>query len=212
MQYTQDYDEKYPITWYGSTYPGGYQTVEQTKPGTPGAFFRPCTSGTCGSSQRHWLTWMDIIFPYVKSVQVFRCPSSADAEELPDYILSSAFSGNRRSYYGVATGNGTTSLAEVQRPAGTAMMWETGISDTGASQDARYGINGTPTSFPRWPSEKEVHLGGVNIVFGDGHAKWRSLQSIVAETGPYDPHPDCNLSTLPSTPYCSKLFNPFRSQ
>ena len=51
MQYIQDYDEQNTRSWYGSG--SGPSDVE-------------------GSGDRY--KWMDAIFPYVKSEQVFNCP------------------------------------------------------------------------------------------------------------------------------------------
>jgi prepilin-type N-terminal cleavage/methylation domain-containing protein/prepilin-type processing-associated H-X9-DG protein len=209
--YVQDYDEKYPIPWYGATYPGGYSTVEQTKSGTPGEYFHQCTSGYCGASyDKHWITWMDMIYPYVKSVQVFRCPSSTDDEHRPDYILNGAFNGIYRSHYKSGATNGTTSLSEIERPSGAVMLWETGQDSAGANTEADYVNNGAATSIPRWAGEHLIHLEGMNLAFGDGHVKWMSLQRILAETGPYVAT-DCNSSFSNATPYCSALFNPFRN-
>jgi prepilin-type N-terminal cleavage/methylation domain-containing protein/prepilin-type processing-associated H-X9-DG protein len=207
LQYVQDYDEKYPIAWYGASYPGGYQDVTQTEVGTPGAFFKFCTSGTCGSSYQNWLSWMDIIYPYVKSVQIFKCPSSVDLEVYPDYIFSGAFSGVARSYYGAASGNGTTSLAEIERAAEVAMIWGTG---GGLSYEARYGNNGWASSIPRWPDEHVVHLEGINITYGDGHVKWTSLANLQAQTSGSASTSACSLASPTAIPNCSRMFNPFR--
>src|SRR5438093_7190091 len=49
MQYTQDYDEQFPKAWRGSGN-GGSDATDKSK-------------------------WMDMIFPYVKSEQIFNCPS-----------------------------------------------------------------------------------------------------------------------------------------
>jgi prepilin-type N-terminal cleavage/methylation domain-containing protein/prepilin-type processing-associated H-X9-DG protein len=209
MQYVQDYDEKYPIAWYGPSYPGGYQTELQTEPGTPGAYFKQCTSGTCGLA--NWLTWKDMIFPYVKSVQIFKCPSSTDAEYYPDYILNGAYSGVTRTSYGVSAGDGTTSMAEIQSPSTSVMIWETGPNAAGSPIEAQYGNNGWASSIPRWPDRHSIHLEGMNLAFGDGHVKWMSLQSILASTGSSASTSSCNLSSPTLIGNCSPLFNPFRT-
>jgi prepilin-type N-terminal cleavage/methylation domain-containing protein/prepilin-type processing-associated H-X9-DG protein len=205
LQYVQDYDEKYPIAWYGASYPGGYQDVDQTTPGTPGMFFKFCTSGTCGANYQNWLSWMDIIYPYVKSVQIFKCPSSVDTEQYPDYIFNGAFSGVIRNYYGAASGNGTTSLAEIDRGAEVAMIWET------ESTEALYGNNGWASSIPRWPTGHDQHLEGMNITYGDGHVKWMSLNNVLAQTTDSTSTSACNLNSPAAIANCSRMFNPFRS-
>jgi prepilin-type processing-associated H-X9-DG protein len=58
-----------------------------------------------------------------------------------------------------------------------------------------------------------MHLEGMNLAFGDGHAKWQSLQSIEANTGSVGTYTStaCNLSAPADVPYCATMFNPFRS-
>jgi prepilin-type processing-associated H-X9-DG protein len=203
LQYVQDYDEKYPIAWYSATYPTGFQDVVQTTAGTPGAFFQFCTTSTCGGgSQANWLSWMDITFPYTKSVQIFKCPSSTDTETTPDYILSGAFSGVARSYYG-ATG-GTTSLAEVERAAEVAMLWDT------SRTEALYVMNGWASSIPRWADDHTMHLEGMNIAYGDGHVKWSSIKNVQAQTSGSTSTSACSLASPTAIPNCSRMFNPFR--
>jgi len=212
MMYVQDYDEKYPMQFYFSSFGSAANnatpvagTYLQTTPGTPGAKFQigDTSHGVLG----HYITWMDLTFPYVKSVQIFKCPSSTDAEYYPDYMLSAAFGGMRKSVYGVTSG--PTSMAAIERASTTVMLWETAQSSNGVTYEPKYGYLGSGGNIPRWPESHKMHLEGMNLVFGDGHAKWMSYQSIAAETGPYVAG-NCNLSAPTSIPSCSKFFNPFR--
>src|SRR5690606_13826243 len=67
MMYTQDYDEKYPFS-----YPAvAAERTKQTDTSMPGYKFT-----TNLGSDAHWVTWMDRIYPYVKSTQLFVCPSA----------------------------------------------------------------------------------------------------------------------------------------
>jgi len=209
MQYVQDYDEKYPINWYGTSYPGGYPTVVQTEAGTPGAYFYSYTSGS--GPNVHWLTWKDMIYPYVKSVQVFVCPSDTLPAYLPNYIMNGAYSGITRSYYGISTGSGTTSMADIQSPSTSVMIWETGLGATSGTIESEYGMNGVAFNIPRWPDCHVMHLGGMNMAFGDGHVKWMSIDSIDATTSYVNQTKTtaCNLSAPTLIPNCSPLFNPF---
>jgi prepilin-type processing-associated H-X9-DG protein len=204
MMYVQDYDEKYPLLWYGS----GNPSVIQTEPGTPGMVFKVGDGGS--GTEFNYITWMDLIYPYTKSVQVFRCPSSTDAERYPDYELNGAYGGAYKSYYGKT--NGVTALAEIDSPSTSAMIWETGAVTAGTSYEGKYGYRGTASNIPRWQSSHEEHLGGMNMTFGDGHVKWMSSDSIVGQTGPDSPTgAACNLSAPTAIPNCAILFNPFRS-
>lgn len=200
LQYAQDYDEKYPLLWYGS----GNPSVIQTASGTPGLVFK-VGDGSNGA-EFNYITYMDIIYPYVKSVQIFRCPSSTDAEQYPDYELSGAYGGAYKSYYGKT--NGDTALSEINSPSTSAMIWETGATTTGTSWETKYGFRGEAGSIPRWQSAHEMHLEGMNMAFGDGHVKWMSSASIVGQTGPYVTA-NCNLSAPTQIPDCAPLFNPF---
>jgi prepilin-type N-terminal cleavage/methylation domain-containing protein/prepilin-type processing-associated H-X9-DG protein len=212
MQYTQDYDEKYPLSWFGRV-PGGGAGYTQSEPGTPGAYFRvcdpsSCTAGTLSSAGNgHFITWMDMIFPYVKSVQIFVCPSSTDAlyggNAVPDYHMNGAYSGYNTSNYGFSISTGL-SMSAIERPSESIMVAE--MSGT----FSRYFISVTPAVLLSYSDEFVPHLEGGNIAFGDGHVKWLSLATLQAQTGTGTAA--CSLSSPSSaTSYCSKLWNPFRS-
>ncbi|RYG72842.1 DUF1559 domain-containing protein [bacterium] len=66
LQYSQDYDEKLVRTSYGSAKNGG-----------PGD----------GSSDFEVWKWMDAVQPYIKSTQIFNCPSDANNNTTP-YIFN----------------------------------------------------------------------------------------------------------------------------
>jgi prepilin-type N-terminal cleavage/methylation domain-containing protein/prepilin-type processing-associated H-X9-DG protein len=208
MMYVQDYDEKYPMVWYGTmatpTSIPVNPNIVQTESGMPGTEFQvgDSSNGVLG----HYITWMDIIYPYVKSVQIFRCPSSTDAEYYPDYLFSGAYGGFKSSYFGVPSG--ITSMAQIQSPSTSAMLWETGAG-SGTSYESKYGYVGYPSNIPRWPTLHEEHLGGMNLAFGDGHVKWMSVPSLISSTGAYAGFSSCNLSAPTYKPLCSALFNPF---
>ena len=138
MMYVQDYDEKYPMQFYFSTFddyatPSG-TTYLQTEPGTPGAHFQ--IGDTSSGHLDHYITWMDLTFPYTKSVQVFQCPSSTDEAYYPDYMLSAAFGGMRKRYYGLTSS--PTSMAAIERASSTVMLWETGRHGS-ATYEPKYG-------------------------------------------------------------------------
>jgi prepilin-type N-terminal cleavage/methylation domain-containing protein/prepilin-type processing-associated H-X9-DG protein len=202
LQYAQDYDEMYPLLWYGS----GNPSVKQTELGTPGMAFKVGDSGY--GVEDNYITYMDLIYPYVKSVQIFRCPSSIDAERYPDYEMNGAYGGSRKAFYGKS--NGVTALAEIESPSTSAMIWETGKENNGTSYEAKYGFAGSADNIPRWRASHEEHLEGMNMTFGDGHVKWMSSASIVGQTGP-STLGNCNLSNPTAIPNCALLFNPFRS-
>ena len=156
LQYTQDYDEKFPMRQFGG---GGL-------PNDGIAF-----------------SWRRQIFPYVKSTQLFQCPSNTSNNQRADdsnagvmtaanlpadapvffrsYAINGAntFGGTPPSEY-----NRAASLAELQSSAEIILVTENsqGRAFTGDITDAQWG---EPDYVFRG------HLGTVNFLFCDGHAK-----------------------------------------
>lgn len=156
MQYTQDYDEKFPMRYYG---------------GTP---------------NQDIYSWRRTTFPYVKSTQLYSCPSntynadfSFDSDDLTKMAAAGLPVGAprfARSYAINATGNvgGTTpseynraaSLSQVTDSSRTILVSEYSYKDTyvafGDYADADFG---------RSILGFAGHLGTCNFLFCDGHAK-----------------------------------------
>lgn len=168
MMYIQDYDERYPQAyWYKSATftKSASDYVTQTKAGTPGARFRTGDAG--GSPSGNYVSWMDLIHPYVKSTQLFECPSATNDERFPSYGYNPMISGWNRT----STGRGIAS-AEISRPAEVIMN-----HDANMYYATDYGGNiwcGTTFTTTRkdWVY---YHLEGFNVTYADGHAKWHKM-------------------------------------
>ncbi len=176
LQYSQDYDEKLVEKKYGPT--EGYSTI------TP---------------DNH--KWMDAIYPYVKSTQIFVCPSDSltnpptDGNQAYIYYKDFTGAGNNGSYgsyainayYGAGGGgpaNGTT-LSQLQDPAAT--IWAADcyrVNNTYPEQGYEIcfgeldGANffttnqGGRSGLQRYGSGViERHLQTANVLFTDGHVK-----------------------------------------
>lgn len=181
LQYTQDYDERYPLTsWRGE------QAGDQNYSWTVGAE------------------------PYMKSTQIFRCPSDNggkwDNPVVPSddptdeanyfttsYLLNAYMSG--RSVY--------ANLAAIQSPASVVLLTE---SNRGDSTDVLSGGDhfhpfyyGSGSGIPGLPERQsaymegqvwdathqrskeiatEQHLEGFNVGYADGHVKWHKWSSV----------------------------------
>jgi len=214
MQYTQDYDEHYPPAYYPyprpSNPPPKPPAQEQTVPGTPGMAFSICDPYSCGSGYKgHWITWMDFIHPYVKSTQLYICPSAEGAATTPSYNYSNALSNvfGASAHYGQAIGAGSLSLAAVTRPSEIVMIMD--MNDLYALSMSPRTYIGISKSDSRRPSITP-HFEGGNIVYADGHAKWVAMSSMLAQLGT-DSAGNCNLDSPSNIPYCSRAWNPFRS-
>lgn len=146
MMYTQDYDEKFPLTWnvYGSN------TI------------RP-------------YGWADVIESYIKSDQLFKCPSAAGASSAdPTALGYTHYSYNMMLASDVSgiTMDGKK-LAVLTKPALTVMNMDDRIYNSRAFEwgckvqsacTAGRGLAKTNAA--------SRHLEGSNFSFTDGHVKW----------------------------------------
>ena len=146
LMYTQDYDEKFPPL--GGAAPG-------------------CSTDFGASSN----AWGRNLMPYIKSVQLFVCPS--------DSRTLTYDPGNSMSSYGInmSLADGTTfpgvnsggkSVAVVANPA-QVLMWLDDNSTT--NQYSSIDCQNYFRSFQNLTATKR-HLEGMNFNFVDGHAKW----------------------------------------
>lgn len=177
LQYTQDYDEKLPNEWYG---PGNDD------------------SGASNATDKY--KWMDATFPYVKSEQIYVCPSDSVNNK---YILNSRSQANTgasagtnfgsyyiNKYYGPGNGGPTgVSLSSLQAPATTIWVVD-GLQpspNAGAAYRICFGNDGSDISStsPRTAfstsyggAAVERHLDTLNVLFTDGHVKAQKLTAL----------------------------------
>ena len=206
IQYTQDYDERYPAALDGPM-GGPYKT--QTKAGWPGAKFR-----INGSS--HLVSWMDMIFPYVKSTQIFVCPSQPDSHTLTggyldasSYGYSGAISGYDNDHYGKGwnSRNLGNSLADIQRPSEVGMVFYALSQYNNQNSAYRFAqasvISGNNPNY-------SPHFQGTNFCFADGHVKWIKTSKIAGHYTVYTGFPSDNpASGNPDSMYANPFWNPF---
>ncbi len=162
MQYAQDYDERLPIS--------SYRNVD-----------------SAGDTIAYW---HQMIEPYLKNKQIFRCPNAhrnvgamPAAPYLSNYGLPGL--GNIASRNVINHYNGLH-LSQVNEPSRTWMIVETCYRNP---TDTLYKDNGYGFHFARFDDiplgrgpeqgvaanhyfNHEVHLGGSNVAFVDGHVKW----------------------------------------
>ena len=169
--YNQDYDEGFPAT----------VTEREAPAGTPDT-----------AAARAPFSYREILQPYIKSIQVFKCPSApqwapptTSAWWNTDYgchlnegqLVPSA-SNHAADYAGTGTidltdfgFNATTPLPAISYPANFLLCADAGRSDGTAS---RGGVYPQPWAF-QVANQSELisrHSGGVNIAYADGHSKW----------------------------------------
>jgi prepilin-type processing-associated H-X9-DG protein len=174
-QYTQDYDEKMP-------------------------YVQP-DMNVGGQFVNDRFMWSDAIMPYVKSLQIFVCPSNTTGTAPPrngvalastttgqfDYapIMLNAYSDICSTvwtqYVNSGCTNRTTSAAETGRVRSIASI--TNVAETISIGDRKTGLGGTSyygfmmavdgdTVYNQYGLFSDNHLGGGNFLYADGHVKW----------------------------------------
>ena len=161
--YVDDYDETYPPKSLTGAYP----------PDNSYPFMQWGWQVDYKSSTMPTQTWMDAIFPYVKNIGLYHCPSAAKGASgyglnwgvgfVPDYD-NNYYTFDRR----------VMSLAQIKNTAQTVV-----ISDGVVMQEA-VGIAteieiGAPALWAwsyGYSGDKGAHISGFNYNFADGHAKY----------------------------------------
>lgn len=174
LQYVQDYDEKFP----GVIVQGG-------------------------SAATPPYGWADTIQPYLKSIQIYQCPSDTQAPaggpgsaDYTDYYMNAALS-NTGTQAAAIYNNGGISQAAVENSSLTILNIDgSGVTSTGnpnSSADARYRGNGNSTTGTGTGASSPAivagggiaatggiyqrHLEGTNVSFADGHVKWYKINA-----------------------------------
>ncbi|NUQ00416.1 MAG: DUF1559 domain-containing protein [Armatimonadetes bacterium] len=170
MQYVQDYDENYPASLIGAS--GGQGPVTRS-----------------GQFTTFWNN-EDLVFPYVKNVQVFWCPSMRSTVS---YTWNYGF--NSRLCPDLRAGGTPIAMARVQAPANVFMVFDSGsymITDPhldGPTGDFWYfpgtAVGRNPASLsPPLVGEAARdfvsgrHNEGCNIAYADGHVKWMKGETL----------------------------------
>lgn len=193
MQYTQDYDECYPLN--------------DTN------IFPPMTGGVAG-----YMEWAVRIDPYVKNTQIYSCPTVVQNEEhvtltvdgktvkLPglynygvnEFMISKGIPGSRNA--------GGISMATIGAPSllplvadCKAPIW----TDFSRIMNANF-PNGAWYDAPPTAVEKYArHFNGSNLCFADGHAKFATQGAM---------GPDPNRATIGDPPGGPSFTSPYQYQ
>lgn len=201
MQYVQDYDGYFaPAIERDPAIASPFTPIVDTSPARPSGLFRVDYGGTTNNFR----TWMDLIFPYAKSLQIFTCPSARAGTTVPGYGYNAAIGGiSSESWYYTSVNtyyNRTMNEALVQRPAEVILLMENNriYAPRTHPWNMNEAVEGRTTVTP--------HLEGGVQTFVDGHAKWQPRSRI------YLPYVNtaCNPnSPNNSLPACNKAWNPY---
>lgn len=178
MQYAQDFDESFP--YHGNTTSGfnGYDSAANA--------YYFATNAQAGRPN-----CLGSLFPYVRSWEIYRCPSVSLAYA-PAAANGYEVNGiNDTTYYGNAVAfpsppESVRRLASISRTAELIIMQETGTRFGAAiMRPARY-----PAGYLQWhlveatfngPVQETCsnnHFEGGNLLYADGHARWRKFTAL----------------------------------
>lgn len=214
MMYVQDSDDTYPLDTYLPN-----QLASDPKAGVPANMFVNYV-GASGN----YITWMDLIFPYVKNIQIFVCPSvkpttSGAKTSYSCYGYNGAFGGNDvpgtsptfgySTHFSNGTGGGSIATSQVKRISECVLIMD---------YNSPYGAYADPTDAFGWAASSQPltynitipHLGGANICYADGHAKWVSKGAYIGTATALTSYASCDpANPNPALPFCNRAWNPF---
>jgi prepilin-type N-terminal cleavage/methylation domain-containing protein/prepilin-type processing-associated H-X9-DG protein len=169
LQYTQDYDETLFRSFYGSA--------------------------TADSDATTNYKWMDAIFPYVKSEQLFVCPSDPTmnyqfrgGKNYGSYGLNGAYNLAGDAFTPPRSSTGSlVSLSQINVPSQTVWIADNANAATSVNTGGSQGFFwATPAQNPTIPNASprqlqnivERHLDTTGVLFCDGHVKAMKLDAL----------------------------------
>jgi len=178
MMYVQDYDEHYAPSVIG--------TFRDTSTYTTGAACAglPCAQyyASDGINTGKYMSWMDVLHPYTKSVQIYQCPSQT-LDLAPSYGYSAYINGWTFSGYNYQP----ITMAAVPRPSEVVMFMDDHYYYSNyAYVYANYGgwkgyglyVGASYVGDVRFAP----HMEGANFTFADGHVKWMKQTSPIGKS------------------------------
>ena len=151
IQYIQDYDERYPGAGQYQKWGNGGHWVGGTNDTDGGDAGKLATLATGAATGKRANIAGGAIYTYIKSEQIYICPSNADG-------------GRKGLTYGMNCALGGSSEVAVQETSLTALLLDEDRADDGFIFAAN-----SDTSTDTMTS---IHNGGGNVLFVDGHVKF----------------------------------------
>ena len=117
--------------------------------------------------------WLEALQPYIQSTQVFNCPSDSSVATNSATTTDSDYAYNAALAFGAGGVRVPRIMAEITQPSNTILLLEAVPGNATNSAPAALNKTGPMTGVNAFTNTKLArHLGGSNIAFVDGHAKW----------------------------------------
>jgi len=168
--YCNDHNGYFPEAWPGNILKQETPQPDQAKPG--GKYLT-----NIGKDDGHFVTWMDALFPYVRSTGVFECPS-VEHNELISYGLSSCLNGQQGDDYKGGRGVRPASMNRVRRPSEIVMLFD---HNRAAMLEADpFFLGGVARGVGEEDNALFLHDNGINVAYVDGHVKRMPRETLSA--------------------------------
>jgi prepilin-type N-terminal cleavage/methylation domain-containing protein/prepilin-type processing-associated H-X9-DG protein len=206
IMYRQDYDGHFvPGIYLDST----HSPVADTDKSRPSGKFNV----NYNSSTNHWISWMDLIYPYVNNLQIFVCPSATSDANAPSYGYNKVFGSLKSDCYWYASSTSCyynpMNEAAVNRPSEVIEF-----VDDNYVYNVEVGPNNMNEAENPGSTKVTPHLEGGNRAYVDGHVKWLPAAKIYhaySDTTYCNPSNPAHGSTNSSgyINFCDPAWNPY---
>lgn len=173
-QYTQDYDETLPRDWVDA-------------------------NGTGGNGNANCPRWSDVTQPYIKSTQIFNCPSATSlpfitsttfpmtraTNQLGSYEWNDAYWDRGRTPRGLAD---TTPISVIDSPSTTLNVADANVNNGNAEIAWQSDTAGQPTGIntavtpPQFQDAVARHLETIDVLYCDGHVKALKIDALMRKS------------------------------
>lgn len=175
-QYEQDYDELFP----GAAH-GGSQGIGQN------AWMYYSAYDDSGMGGTRFIISRSVLYPYVKSANVFVCPDDGSGQTSGDTYAYNSCLTSPVDADALWVGK---SVATVGAPATVAVLTEEGGAGASSTNDGLFNMFNTttaanpPVTGYDYGAYTTRHSGGANFLFADSHVKWLLAGSAAALAAP----------------------------
>ena len=174
MQYTQDYDEKLP---------------------------KRCLTDPTGQNTYEAFSWRRQIYPYVKSTQLFACPSNTNNATFaydsdPGSMTNNGLNPNTDVRFPVSYSINGWDITDTSNPPNYLLPCTSKVANSLATFDetattilvGEYEDWYSELNLDTWPKYFKGHLGTSNFLFADGHVKALKPIATIGSTNMWTLH------------------------